>query len=167
MGAIERAKQDVEAGRHWLARQRLRSYLITNGYDADVLATIGQISQDMHDEFDAGRMWLLSSATGPEVDAAMETFVSRAGKEPNQIASQLPRAVRLKMIEDYPELARTRIEKFGLASAIAYEPRIGNEHRPFGWIGRTVITTIVIVGLVTGIVVFVAGLYSLEQWIFG
>jgi len=167
MGAIERAMQDVEAGQHWLARQRLRSYLITNGYDADVLATIGRISYDMHDEFDAGRMWLLSSATGPEVDAAIETFVARAGTHPNDIASQLPRSVRLSVIEQYPELVRTRIERYGLATAIVDVPTTRNENGELGWLGNVVVTTVAIVGLLFAIIVFVAGLQSLGEWVFG
>lgn len=163
MGAIERAKQDVERDRHWLARQRLRSYLITNGYDPEVLAIIGRISLDMHDEFDAGRMWLLSNATGPEIDAAIETFVTRAGQHPNHIASCLPRSIRLELIDRYPKMVRERIGRYGLMDAIAWRPYQGVEVYKTPWYLVAALLIMVVVACVFG----ATGAWTIMEWIFG
>jgi len=161
-GAIERAREDVEAGRHWLARQRLGSYLTTTGYDPDVLALAGRISNEMHDEYDAGRMWLLSNATGPEVDQAIETFMTHVGKHANHIASQLPRSVRLSAIEQYPDIVRSRIDHHGLRDSIAWQPCQRGEWQGLPWY----LVVVGIIVLLVLIVVVVVGVLSVGDWLF-
>lgn len=163
MGAVERARRDVEQGRHWLARQRLGSYLVTNGYDPDILAMIGRISYEMHDEYDAGRMWLLSSAKGSEVERAIDTFLARAGKDPNQIVSQLPRSVRLRVLEQYPESIRSRIRRCGLAEAILWDPKQKAGEGDLPWYG----TAIILIVLIFCLIVFFVGVGTVTDWIFG
>ena len=118
MSAIERAKHDLERGNHWLARVRLRSYLDSKGYDPEVLAELGRISNEMHDDFDAGRMWLTSTAEGDRVDQAIETFLNHCHHDAHAVVSQLPRSVRLASVDGYPPVVQERLRRLGLDSAI-------------------------------------------------
>ncbi len=115
---LQLARQDVERGDHWLARQRLASHLSTCGYDPEVLSELGQICLAMHDANAAGKYWLASPVSGAKVDDAVQTFVSHAGTSPAQIASALPPAVRRAAIDALPDAARQRIAALGLENAI-------------------------------------------------
>jgi hypothetical protein len=161
MNAIDRAIKDVERGQHWMARQRLRSYLTTNGYDPKLLALMGRISHEMHDEFDAGRMWLLSSQTGPEVDQAIETFMRQAGNTPKQIAGNLPKVVRLAVVEQYPEMIRERIHRYTLHEAICLRPAEKNEARELGKVVELLLALLFLVVLILGIAIFCVGLTAI------
>ena len=116
--ALDRARRDVENGDHWRARQRLDSYLDSKGYDPDLLRELGEIAYAMHDAFNAGRYWLLSSVEGEHVERAIEVFVSAGGKRPEQLAAQLPRRTRLPSIDGYAPQAQSRIERYKLGPAI-------------------------------------------------
>ncbi len=133
--ALDRARCDMEAGQYWLARQRLCSYLMSKGYDPAALAEIGTISWRMHDQFDAGRMWLTSNASGPEVDQAIEVFLKHCGRNPQAVASRLPAVVRLPRLEQYPPDVQRRLQSLGLGSAVVRPTptRQAPRHVTLGW----------------------------------
>lgn len=118
MSAIERAKHDLERGDHWLARMRLRSFMVSKGYDPVLLAELGLISNEMHDDFDAGRMWLTSTAVGDRVDQAIETFISHCHRDAPNVVAQFPHTVRLASADGYPPVVQERLRRLGLDSAI-------------------------------------------------
>ena len=163
--AIERAEDDLQQGDYGLARQRLTSYLSNQGYNADVLARIGRISYDMHDLFQAGRYWLLSSAEGDDVEDAVAQFVRNSGDEPRSIVSQLPRAARLPRLEDYPGVVQDRLRRLGLAEAVPTPARKGSSGSPDKWKERAEITGCLLVVLVLGSV-FLIGLGTVVHWLF-
>jgi hypothetical protein len=114
----DRVQIDIERGDYGLARERLSSLLATRRYDDSVLIQLGQVSFDMHDLFQAGRFWLVSSATGPQVDRAIAEFMRRCGNDPVHAVSQLPRCCRLTELSKYPGEAQDRLQKMGMAEAI-------------------------------------------------
>lgn len=168
MNAIDRAKADVQRGQHWMARHRLRSYLTAKGYEPDLLALMGRISHEMQDEFDAGRMWLLSNQTGPEVDQAIETFMRYAGETPKQIVDNLPKAVRLAVIEQYPQTIRERICRYGLEQAIVLAPKGKPDQRLVGFLGKIVAAVLICFGIgsfLVGAIWILVHVFSLIEWL--
>ncbi len=161
--ALERAEQDIERGDYGLARQRLTSYLSTRGYDPDVMARIGRISHDMHDMFQAGRFWLLSSAEGDAVDENVARFVRHAGSEPRAVVSQLPRAARLSRLEDYPAVVQERLRRHGLDEAIVIAARAAAQGGRTSWGERALLigclATVVLV-----VIVFLIGAGTIVSW---
>lgn len=118
MSVVERADQDIAEGNHWLARQRLASHLSSSGYDAELLARIGQIAHSMHDAFNAGRFWLTSNAEGAHVEEAVAVFIGHVGNDAKQIAASLPRAARLPALTSYPPMVQARLRRLGLDAAV-------------------------------------------------
>ncbi|MCW5776592.1 MAG: hypothetical protein KIS87_09150 [Phycisphaeraceae bacterium] len=114
MSAHERARQDVEAGDYGMARLRLGSYLSSVGYDPATVSMLARICWDMGDPAEAGRFWLLSEDVGPDVDAAIEAFVRRAGASPAQLLSALPHWARAQKIGDYPTSVAARLRGLGI-----------------------------------------------------
>ena len=118
MNALERAKSDLQAGNYGLARQRLESYVGAKGYDPELMARIGQLCFDMHDPFNAGRMWIVSAAQGEHVERAIDAFMSVSGRDCRQAAFMILSAARLPAISDYPIGVQGRLRNRGLDVAI-------------------------------------------------
>jgi len=72
-------------------RRRLVSFLGSQGYKPDLLARIARIAVELNETVQAGRYWLLSEATGPDVDAAVEAFAESCQRMPRLMVSELPR----------------------------------------------------------------------------
>lgn len=161
--ALERAEQDLERGDYGLARQRLTSYLSTEGYDPQVMARIGQISCDMHDMFQAGRFWLLSSAAGDVVEDAVARFIRDAGSEPRAIVGQLPRVARLCSLDDYPDVVQERLRRFGLDEAIVFAGRAAAKGGSRTWGDRAIITGCLITAVLLA-VIFLIGVGAIVSW---
>ena len=100
-------------------RRRLVSFLGSQGYKPDLLARIARISVELNETVQAGRYWLLSDATGPDVDAAVEAFAESCQRMPRLMVSELPRFSRDWEVVAYAAPARARIEKYGLAGDLA------------------------------------------------
>lgn len=167
MDLSERIDRDLANGNHWLARQRIESYLATKGYDADLLARAGRIAHDMHDDYNAGRLWLMSNATGPEVDRAIDVFMQYVGKNLQQAAWQLPRAARLVAKHDLPARVRQRLERLELEDPVA-KARAGSgiDYPPSTW-GTHVLTAIwLALGLFAGLCL-VVGFSTIIGWLTG
>jgi len=167
MDVRERAKLDLENGDHWLARTRLKSYLSTNGYDPELLKEIGQISYDMHDAYDAGRMWLLSTAEGSQVDEAIKKFMDHLGGDPQKCVSELPSVVRLKSIDQYPTDVQDRIRIHGLEKCVTstFREQQIKEHQKTTWGGYLLMLIGIIFLLFVGSC-SVAGCYQIGNWLF-
>lgn len=167
MDVRERAKLDLENGDHWLARTRLKSLLTTNGYDPELLKEIGQISYDMYDAFDAGRMWLLSTAEGKQVDDAIEKFIKHSGPKICRCVNQLPNSIRLTTIDQYPATVQDRIKSLKLEQFIpsTYKKKQYDEGK-MSWKEKVVIGAFIIaVFFACGCTL--VGCYQIEKWIFG
>lgn len=166
MSAVERAKEDLTRGDHWLARQRVASYLATKGYDPELLIFLGQICYDMHDAYEAGRYWLASTAEGEHVEQAIETFIRHKGGQPGGIAAALPSFVKWAPRESYPPVVQERLRRAGIDKAIPYppRPRTGGERRTVLGKVATVLGVLLLLflaaSLVVGAVVLISGAFS-------
>ena len=100
-------------------RRRLAAFLTAEPYKPDLLARVARLSVQLNEPAQAGRYWLLSDASGPEVDAAVEVFAESCQRLPRLMASELPRFVRDWELEAYAAPARVRIEKYGLADELS------------------------------------------------
>lgn len=109
---LQRVERDVESGDLGLARQRLAAHLNSAGYDAELLAKLGELSHQMHDRFTAGKYWLLSSAEGEQVETAVREYARRCANSPAQMLKELPRRMFPKSLEEMPDCARTRVAQY-------------------------------------------------------
>ncbi|MGZ6142464.1 MAG: DUF6584 family protein [Myxococcales bacterium] len=100
-------------------RRRLAAFVGAEGYKPELLARVARLSIELKEPVQAGRYWLLSDATGPDVDAAIEAFVESCQRTPRLMVSELPRFQRDWDLEAYPEVVKARIEKYGLAEPLA------------------------------------------------
>ncbi|MCP4594313.1 MAG: hypothetical protein GY842_26590 [bacterium] len=165
MSALERAQEDIEQGHYGLARQRLTSYLVSKGYDAELVAKIAQLSYDMHDVHQAGRYWLVSEAEGEHVDEAIALFVKRSGSVPSLVVNQLPRVLRLPSFQDYPEAVRRRISSLGLEGLICMDARKREGADSGVWGDRLMLVGCLTVTVLL-VVVFLIGLGTIIRWLF-
>ena len=166
MTAIDRAEKDIERGDYGFARQRLMAYLTSKGYDQQIVARIAQLSYEMHDSYEAGRFWLTANAEGEHVDHAITCFLKRAGKDPRQVVSRIPRAARLKSLDGYPEVVRARLRRLGLDDAIVQAASATPVWPARPWRDRA-IGIVCIVVLLFVVVLLVAGLWQIGSWILG
>ncbi|MBK8267809.1 MAG: hypothetical protein IPK83_05705 [Planctomycetes bacterium] len=149
-----------------MAKRRLASSLGSRGYNAEKLGRLGRVCLDMHDPYEAGRHWLLSIETGPEVDAAIEIFLDRNGRKPEQIASQVMWKMRLERIEGYPEVVRIWLAELGLGGCIVrpFRARQSLAAGSTGVIGKLSLASVLIIGsvsLVLGGITILKYLYSM------
>ena len=100
-------------------RRRLAAFLTSEPYQPEALARVALLSVQLNEPAQAGRYWMLSDATGPEVDAAVEVFAGSCQRLPRLMASELPRFVHDWDLEAYLAPARARIEKYGLAEELS------------------------------------------------
>jgi len=121
-------------------RRRLASFIGSEGYKPDLLSRIARLSTELNETVQAGRYWLLSDATGPDVDAAVEAFAASCDRTPRLMVSELPRFARDWDVGSYAEPARARIEKYRLADDLA-------RRRPRKEPERKSMTVIAILGL--------------------
>lgn len=159
----DRVRADINRGDYALARERLASHVNAKGYDAELLAKLGEISFEMHDHFSAGKFWLTSSAEGPDVELAIQTFVSRCGHDPHQIVSQLPRFARLKSMDGYPASATSRLERLKLCGPLLKITAAG-VRRPSGY-PPWLFTGGCVVMALFGIASFSIGLVQIIRWV--
>lgn len=163
---MARVRADVERGDHWLARQRLASRLATCGYDAELLAELGDISLAMHDAFSAGRFYLCSNAEGPQVDAAVAAFVEQLRRDPHQVVSQLPGAVRKLSVDQLSLAGARRVRDLNLAAVLT---NFDEARRKSFQYPKTPIwvVSVAVVGGFLGIIGLVAGFLTISSWLFG
>ena len=111
----ERDTAQVDAS---ATRRRLMAFVETEGYRPDLLSRIARISVQLRDPVQAGRYWLLSDATGPDVESAVEAFAESCLRSPKRMAVEL-RFAREWKLDALSRPARQRIEKYGLDAALA------------------------------------------------
>ena len=163
---LQRIERDIQRGDYALARDRLSSHLATLGYEPERIARLAQICFDMHDLFQAGRLWLVSNAAGPHVEQAIEVFLQRCGNRPAVAASHLPRFCRQHELASYPSDVQARLKARGLESAVllpATRTAVPQSFRA-RIVEKGMITGCLIV-LVLGVACSVAGAVMFIGWI--
>ena len=164
MNALQRAENDLKRGEHWLARCRIESYLQTKGYDAELLTKAGRIALEMHDKYNAGRLWLTSNAEGEDVEEAMAVFLKHAGTDPVQVLCQLPRVARRAPLDSYPPVVQDRLRRFGLDGALlASVFPTGRGQSPTTW-GERVLLLILAAVAMAFVVSCCVGVHTIMSW---
>jgi hypothetical protein len=108
--AADRAREDISAGRLWKARDRLAVAVRERPADQELLELLGEVYFRMGDLPAAGRFWLPTARTGPEIDAALAAFEERWGSSPGEMLKLVPLCGD---VDDYPESARPRLQALG------------------------------------------------------
>lgn len=161
---LQRVEEDLQRGDYKLAETRLSAHMNSKGYNAEMMARLGRIAHDMRDPFAAGKYWIVSTAEGPEVEAAINVFLQRCNKDPRQAASQVPRYARLKLLASYPLFVQARLQSQNLSDEIirkAAQDQAGDT--PMPWSARFFMIGCM-TSMVIGAVIFGVGLYQLTQW---
>jgi hypothetical protein len=163
MTVLARVQADIDRGDLGSARRRLASTVGSRGYVPDLLAKVAELSVQMRDPVQAGRYWLLTPASGPEVEAAVEAFVRACRHDARQMASELPRFRLRHKVNEYPEVVRARLARFGIDKVfVQQDPDLAPVQRA-GWKHHLKALGCVVmgVGLVTLIVL---GVRALARW---
>jgi hypothetical protein len=97
---IERATADIDAGRLWKARDRLRGGFVTAPAHQELLNLLGDVLFRMGDLPEAARFWLLTDRRDERVMQAEAALRERCGHRASSLACALP--VKAS-IGEYPE----------------------------------------------------------------
>ncbi len=106
MQAVARARADIDAGRLWKARDRLRGAFVTARANQEVLDLLGEVLFEMGDLPEAGKYWLLTARCDGRFEAAKNALVERNGGRKGTLAVSLP--VRAEL-EEYPVIVQERL----------------------------------------------------------
>lgn len=107
MRALDNALADLEAGRPWMARDRLHGTNPWGTGNAEVFDLLGRVHAAMNDQPAAGLAWFLSDRSGddPEIAAALEVMRQRY-KNPVAVAIGLDLRAP---ISKFPPAAQQRL----------------------------------------------------------
>jgi hypothetical protein len=108
VGALERARAEVEAGRLWKARDRLEGYLGTDAHGQDVLALLADVCVRMGDLPAAGKYLYLTESWGGGDGVVREAFEERCGRSAVQMLRALPAKPPL---DGYPPDVAARLDR--------------------------------------------------------
>lgn len=112
---LDRATEDLEAGRLWKARDRASGLFGARPTDQDVLGLTGEIYYRMGDLPRAAAFWYLTDRSGPEVVEALEAMHERYPRAEDVVAV-LPIRAR---IDAFPHPVQLRLRE--LQDALAVE----------------------------------------------
>ncbi|MCA0331184.1 MAG: hypothetical protein LCI03_14955 [Actinobacteria bacterium] len=99
------ARDALDTGRPWVARDRLTGALAHRATDQEVLLLLGQAWWELGEPAQAGRYWYLTGRTDVDAERAIAAF-ERSVRTSEAALGRLPLAGPL---EDYPEVARARV----------------------------------------------------------
>lgn len=161
MQALARARADLDAGRLWKARDRLRGAFAAKPSDQEVLFLLGEVLFAMGDLPEAGRYWTMTAHSGDEFDAAYAALLERHGSDPIGLACAIP--VRADLDELPPEARARLLDLRAAAEAKAGRPvNVRWGRRPRDTDGERPRTTLFAKALIAvGIVIFLAVLLGL------
>lgn len=94
---LDRARADIDAGRLWKARDRLRGVVGSLPADQEALRLLGEVHLRMGDDPEAGRWLFLTERDDDAARAAVAAFTDRFAFD--QLLRQVP---AYAPIEDYP-----------------------------------------------------------------
>jgi hypothetical protein len=92
-GPVERARDALDAGAPWRARDILLAH-VDQVADPAALTLLAEVLQGMGDLPRAGAMWFSAGAKGPDVDAAVAAWREQSRDDFVVMWRSLPRAVR-------------------------------------------------------------------------
>jgi hypothetical protein len=160
MSALERAQFDVQQGDLGSARMRLRSFISTARYSAEVCEMLARISRQMSDPVEAGRWYFLCDSADEEAAACIELFLHSCRDDARRIATRIPARVRSTPAEQFPEAVRERLSALPLTPSASLHS--GNDVTGnLVFIGCLVLLTSIGVTSVIGAGIIIRWLFSL------
>jgi hypothetical protein len=158
---IERARQDVAAGRLWKARDRLLGAAVARG-DDEVLGLLGEVQFAMHDLPAAGAAWFATGRSDAGARRADEAWRERHGNVPLQLWMSLPGAARHRDDDRSRELREVAGKANGRPLPGAREP-----DRPVDEAsGGALLAALGIVALLVVVTCFGVGASTILRWAF-
>lgn len=151
--ALRNARRDLDAGRPWLARDRLTTYLSAH-LDERVLDALGDVYATMGDLPAAGAVWFALDRDDDLARRAAAAFVEYYGQSPERTWNALPRAVR--MHSRAPQVAELRID-FARATEPPPDTRFAD----------AVLGTTIFAGCAGALSAAAVGVVTIIRWIFG
>ncbi|MGL5818547.1 MAG: hypothetical protein ACRCYR_13350 [Phycicoccus sp.] len=106
-GAVERARDALDGGARWRARDILERH-VADERDPEALALLGEVLYDMGDLPRAGAVWFGVGRRGPAVDDAVAAWREQAGDDFLSMWRSLPASVRAEPRPPRVEALRTR-----------------------------------------------------------
>jgi len=114
---VRRAREDLEAGREWQARDRLVAR-VARAYDVQALELLGEVHATMRDLPAAGAAWFGTRRRGEDVEEAVAAWRERHGDRLAALWSSLPRPVREHEGNVRVDALRRRVEQAGLPTRV-------------------------------------------------
>lgn len=114
MSALDRANQDEADGDLGSAVRRLKSFVTTAGYSAELCERIARLGVRMQDPTEAGKWYLLCDSRDERAEECVQKFIASCGGEPKQAWSQIPQSLRLGDFSEYPERVAQRLGAMGV-----------------------------------------------------
>ncbi|MGG5260989.1 DUF6584 family protein [Phycicoccus avicenniae] len=157
-GAVDRARADLEAGRPWMARDRLTSALQVR-QDDEILDLLAEVHVRMHDLPAAGALWF---ATGRSDEAARDAVAVWAARFPSDDArwSSIPRPLRLRAGSPGLEELRRR-----LAARPLGESRPADVPEPETRADRVLFPAMLVGGVLWVVAMVLIGAWTVLRWI--
>lgn len=136
LAVLERASDDISAGRLWKARDRLTTFVKAEPANQEGLELLGEVHLRMGDHPSAGRFWLLTERSGPEVELALQAFEERWG---SNLGEKLKMVPAREPFDAYPPSVRARIDAFAQQAreaGIEWPPGERTDIEPDGLVAR-------------------------------
>lgn len=151
---LDKAREEIEKGNLWRAKEILQGAIRSATYDAHLFEMMGTVFLRMGDLPEAGRFLFLSGVRRPEYLGPIEIFLSRHGrKEPHDFLYLFPRTARLRTVSEYPQEVAQVLREMGCpeilrdVGARGYQPQTGSgilHWLPCGTIAFVILALIVL-----------------------
>ena len=165
---LRRADEETAAGRPWRAKEILGGAVRSFSLDVRLLEAYGRLLDRLGDRVEAGKYVFLSGVRGPDVDEAIQLFISRHGKgHLNNLVARFPRLVRSLGVSQLPPVVEADLKALGLPESFPRDQPIQQVVEPPGWrqslsmLGCAVVSIVLLVASIVGLVVIVRWLLGL------
>lgn len=160
-GAVERARADLEAGRPWMARDRLLGAL-PHRMDAELVDLLAEVHVAMHDLPAAGALWFVTGRSDPVARDAVAAWGGRYRSDDAKWSS-IPRPLRLA--DGSPALENLR-RRLAATPRAGRQPRDGVPVRE-PWAERVLFPAMLVAGVLWVIAMIGIGAWTVLRWIWG
>jgi hypothetical protein len=170
MKVIQRAQEQIEAGKLWRAKDILRGSLSNYPFSPELYQAYGELLLRMGDLRDAGKFLFLSGKREPTYENSISIFLSQfPDVKKEQFYSAFPARARLSKLSDYPVVVAEELKKRGYSEIIqhpAAPPRKETTWQKFLGGGVGVLFLLIVVLVIIGAVQFLfSGLGQIVRWI--
>lgn len=123
---LAKVDKEIEAGRMWRAKERLRDN-VGNAYDTALYERYGQILEQTEDKVEAGKYYFLSGVQQPQYVEAIQLFLDRYGKtDASNLIGQFPGPAKFVDLARCPEVVAKELLRLGFADP--FEQKVENEN---------------------------------------